>query len=352
MSAQFAGFSCVHLSECVLRGCWISHSCSCSPLGVFSRFQPGLSTSQAWLGVSGSIVGAGTQELRIVSGWTAAKRLIPCGIGISRSAEMGETLQVICRVKAWPGIGLLRRSSFSSVIWKNGKGTSRSSWRDWFAVAGNGGVAAANRRLLRGLAARGWMLSTGCAPLHPRQHDYVARSGLCAFTMGFAWGSGCSSPRVSRPRWRAGSVRMVARDPRTPFALLTAPRGYRWRNALRAWALSGARCGPIRAREPPRLQPVFAVRTGVGTGRLAASGAAVLPGCGWWDSPRRASLDGRFAMRSAWALGQSPVAGCGCAGRPPRLPRKRVVPTSSAETGSLPRLTFRALCFHDGLRVG
>ena len=132
--------------------------------------------------------------------------------------------------------------------------------------------------------------------------------------MGFAWGSGCSSPRVSRPRWRAGSVRMVARDPRTPFALLTAPRGYRWRSALRAWVFGGARCGPIRAREPPRLQPVFAVRTGVGTESFAASGAAVLPGCGWWDSPRRASVDGRFAMRSAWALGQSPVAGCGCAG--------------------------------------
>ena len=57
----------------------------------FSRFPPGPNAAQAWLGVSGSIVGAGTRESRSVSGWAAANRLIPYGIWIFRSAEMGES---------------------------------------------------------------------------------------------------------------------------------------------------------------------------------------------------------------------------------------------------------------------
>jgi hypothetical protein len=47
---------------------------------------------------------------------------------------------------------------------------------------------------------------------------------------------------------------------------------------------------------------------------FAAFGAAALLRCGWGDSPRRASVDGRFASGRAWALGQSPVVGRGCTG--------------------------------------
>ena len=92
LSAHFANSPCVDLAGCGLRGHWIAHSWSCSSLGDFSRFQPGLSTAQAWLGVSGSIVGAGTQESWIVSGWTAANRLMPCEMWIFRSVEMGVIL--------------------------------------------------------------------------------------------------------------------------------------------------------------------------------------------------------------------------------------------------------------------
>ena len=42
LSAQFANFPCVHLAGHVLRGCWISHSCSCSPLGNSPDFSPDL----------------------------------------------------------------------------------------------------------------------------------------------------------------------------------------------------------------------------------------------------------------------------------------------------------------------
>ena len=44
-------------------------------------------------------------------------------------------------------------------------------------MAGGGGGAGANGRLLRGGYAAG-LLSTGCAALHPWQHDYVAPLGL------------------------------------------------------------------------------------------------------------------------------------------------------------------------------
>ena len=90
----------------------------------FSQFQPGPRTTREWFGETRSIVEAGTQESRIVSGWTAANRLISCGMWIFRSAEMGENLPSILQSEsvAWDRIVAAKFFLFSCLgKWKSGR---------------------------------------------------------------------------------------------------------------------------------------------------------------------------------------------------------------------------------------